>query len=321
MSGGRRFEKVLVPLDGTPFAEEALPVALAMAERLEGCLRLVSVVPYRPPLEVSGPRESEEAYVKAWVTERSKRAETYLQEVEGRIRDGGYAGDLETEVLAGGPVEVLDQQARRWGADLVVMTTQARRPVARAWLGSVADGLVRRGPCPILLWRPEREDAPDLAARPDVQRILVPLDGSERSASVTPYAQAMAGAFGAGLSVVGVIPPDEPQVTAYPALAPLEYDREIAQEAENLRERLGEAARAMEREGGGAVSVELVEDRDPATGILQHRERLGADMVALSTRGHGGVARMLLGSVADKVIRGGQVPVLVHRPTLDGNER
>lgn len=310
------FEKVLVPLDGTPFAEEALPAALSVAERCGSSVFLVSVVPLRPPLRVAGMRESEAAYVKAWVADRQERARSYLEDVEGRIRSGGYEGPLQSEILSGGPVEALYEWAVREGADLVVMNTHARGTVERAWLGSVADGLVRRGPCPILLWRPKggREEPPDLAARPEFHRILVPLDGSPRSASVAPHAVAMARAFDARLAVVGVVPPAEGEVAAYPSLAPLEYEREIARETAHLRERLDEAAEEMGAGTGTPADVNVVTNPDAASGILAHRERLGADMVALSTRGYGGVARMVLGSVADKVVRGGRVPVLVHRP-------
>lgn len=314
------FEKVLVPLDGTPFAEEALPVALSVAERSAAEVHLVSVVPLRPPLRVSGARESEEAYVKAWTTDKRERAQEYLRGLEERLREAGYGGPLRTEVLSGGAVETLDGHVRDRGVDLVVMTSHARGAVQRAWLGSVADGLVRRGPCPILLWRPEKEEGPDLADRPAFRRILVPMDGSERSAAVGPHAAALARAFEARLALVAVAPPAGPDVSAYPVMAPLEYEREIAREAENLRERLDEAAEELAGEVGTPVDVDVVKEPDPADGILAHRERLGADAIALSTRGHGAVARMVLGSVADKVVRGGRVPVLVHRPPVDEEE-
>jgi nucleotide-binding universal stress UspA family protein len=308
------YRKILVPLDGSDFAERAVPMALAIAERTGGDLQLATAIPTLPPVV---PAPDKEGPVKGWFEEERVRAGEYLEKTASRI-GGGTEAKIHTKVLSGDPASAVEERVRKTGAELVVMTTHGRGPFERVWLGSVADGLIRRAPCPVLLWRAGEDDGEkvDLEARPRFRRILVPLDGSPDSESILPEAVAMARLFDARLSLVTIVPDPFPLGSTYiPHAARENVEREeVIVEARSYLEHAASGA----RDEGVETDFEVVVQDDAGSGVLAYREEIGADLVAMSTRGRGGVARLVLGSVADKIIRGGRVPVLVHRMTGEG---
>ena len=193
---------------------------------------------------------------------------------------------------------------------MLVMTTHGRGPLRRAWLGSVADGLLRRAPCPILVVRPREGETPRLEET-EFGKIVVTLDGSPESREILPYAKEMASLFGAALALLRVVPPHFPLTSPFTSHANPEIGGVEAEE-EAARRSLEEEARSLEAEGF-QVETRTVTGVHPAEGILDYAEDSKADLIAMATHGRGGVARLLLGSVADKVVRGGNIPVLLHR--------
>ena len=307
------YQNILVPLDGSEFAERAIPLALSIAERTDGNVQLVSAVPTLPPLV---PSAESEGPVKGWFEEERLRASEYLEELQERLK-GTTQVQVHVRVVSGDPVQALEERVRKTDADAIVMTTHGKGLVERVWLGSVADGLVRRAPCPILLQRLEDEDGDaDLAARHEIKRILTPLDGSGASEDVVPDAVALARAFDARIALVRVVADGLPIGSTYIPHA-AEEERERAEAVREAREALERTAASI-RDQGVVVEVAIVQDDDPGAGILRHRGDIGADLVAMTTRGRGGVTRLVLGSVADRVIRSGVVPVLVHRRGDEG---
>lgn len=301
------YRKILVPLDGSPFAEAALPLARSLVNSGDGELHLTTVV---APLPAVRPGSGEaEGPVKGWFEEERSRGTRYLKQVVERLEKEGVSAPLHTRVLTGPVVPSLQDRVAKIGADLVVMTTHGRGRLAQMWLGSVADGLTRSAPCPILLWRPEEED---VIPSVEVNRILVPLDGSDASASVVPHARELAQRMDARVYLLSVVDHGIHLGSTYvPHAAQEEEEREQALEA--LRAHLEKVA-AEFRSDGIQVDTRVQLNESPARAILEHRDEVGADLIAMSTRGRGGVARLVMGSVADKVIRGGHVPVFVNRP-------
>ena len=138
------------------------------------------------------------------------------------------------------------------------------------------------------------------------KRILLPLDGSGLSEQSLPHAVAHAESFGAELILLRVLEPILP--TGAPPAA--------ARRAENLTEALAREYLARIgadiQERGVSVSTVIVEGR-PRTKILEFVEANQVDLIVMSTRGHSGPSRWLMGSVADRVVRGANVPVLLVR--------
>jgi nucleotide-binding universal stress UspA family protein len=139
----------------------------------------------------------------------------------------------------------------------------------------------------------------------------VTLDGSAQSREILPYARAVALLTGARMTFLRVIPPHFP--LASPFTSHTSHDLQgMDQEEMAARESLEKEAEGVRAEGM-EVGTATVSGVHPPDGILQYAGANQVDLVAMATHGRGGVARLILGSVADKVIRGGNVPVLLQR--------
>lgn len=297
---------IMVPLDGSEFSRRALPVAGETARRAGAGLLLTCVHAGFPPAE---PGEAPEALV-ASDREVVERERELLEEAAGKVREAG----LEAETLfEEGPVaETLAARAEE-RADLVVMATHGRGAFSRFWLGSVADGLARRCGVPMLFVRPdgaERDPA-------DFGRILLPLDGSELAERILPAAKALGRLFDASFTVLRVVSPPFRPGLAYEDL-PIQVDSEAMVEREEaVTEYVEEMAGRLRSEGLGARG-RVVHGAETAAEIVQAADEEDADLVAMATHGRGGLQRLVLGSVADKVLRAGERPVLLHRPPAEG---
>jgi nucleotide-binding universal stress UspA family protein len=302
------YRKILVPLDGSELAESALPFALSLAERSEGEVHLVQVAATLQPFALF---EETEVEGSGWLEEARARSGEYLKEVQARIQEAGGSATVHTRVLSGRPVPAIHGFILKEGIDQVVMTTHGRGRLQRMWLGSVADGVLRSVPAPVFLWRGSEEGKVDLKTRPTLGRILVALDGSDMARAMVPWAEELARLLGARLFLVGVLPTEVRFGSPYIPHAAAEEASRGARRLwlETHLERVAQEIRSR----GMDVEHALVAGPDAHVGILMERERTGADVVALSTHGRGPGTRALLGSVADKVIRGSEGHVLVHR--------
>ena len=139
---------ILVPLDGSSFAEAALPHAAALAAALGGGILLLYVL--EPPMgSYSYPGVG---LVQESLEEEHRQAESYLQEVAQRLRSDGLS--VQTVVREGWPADVIVYRGATLGPRLIVMATHGRTGALRLLLGSVALEVVRRSPLPVLLVRP-----------------------------------------------------------------------------------------------------------------------------------------------------------------------
>jgi nucleotide-binding universal stress UspA family protein len=297
------YRTILVPLDQSLFAEHALPLALTLARRTKGKLHLVLV--HVPPLA------GLENY--SMIDEKMREDEhLYLEGIAHRLA-GVAPVDVSCEILNPPIANAIDQQARLIKADLTVMTTHGRGPLARFWLGSVADRLVRSMSTPILLIRPH-EKAIDPAQNVTLQHILIPLDGSMLAEQILEPAMFLGSVFQADFQLVRVVDPlqsagRDADGFLISGLAP-EGLKRLQEEAEAYLEKVADRFRSRSLQ----VETRLLVSSQKATAILEHASSTLTDVIALETHGHGGLTRFFLGSVSDKVLRGTTVPVLVHRP-------
>lgn len=273
-------DRLLVPLDGKPFAEAALPYAEALARRAGATLQLVraSLVRHAPAAD------GHEATIVA-----EERA--YLARIARELGARGVAAAA--TVQHADPAAAIVGQARQWGADLIVMATHERGPLGRALLGSTTAAVLADTPAPVLLVGDH--DAPPFAGP---QRLLVPLDGSPLSEAALPIAADLAALFDAPLTLVAAVPPGDAARGA--GEHPVHADLRAA--AEQLERRDLDAAVEV-REG------------DPPGVIAAVGAAAGATLIAMATRGHAGLPRLVLGGTADAVLRATDLPLLLVRPT------
>lgn len=303
--------RIMVPLDGSKSAERALPTALDLARRTGARVDLVGVI---SPHTLPPPRNAdEESFVQGWFAEEDERIRSYLADALSSLD----ADDLEvrTHARKGVVVETLLEWSQELDTDLVVMTTHGRGGLRRAWLGSVSDALLRRAPWPILLVPASDSDDEAPSGPLPLQRMVVPLDGSARSEGVLGHAARLARLVEGTLSLVTVLPRPSPAEASH-----IHYGLGDGETTGVILDGLqayvdGKAEKL--RKSGLTVTTAARQDGSAADGIIAHAHEVDAQLILLATRGRGGVTRMMLGSVADKVIRECRWPILVHRVPND----
>lgn len=301
---------ILVPLDGSPFAEHALPVACQIARRSGATIRLAHV--HVPILNVAlGPWQMGgvpilDEQIDAQIRDYEQQ---YLATLCQRYAADGI--DITCELLHGPIVAVLEEHAAEIDADLVIMTTHGHGSFSRVWLGSVADAFIRHSTTPTLLLRPDEEQPIDQTWT--IERMLIPLDGSALSERILAPACRLGDLLGVAYRLLMVITPLATEVErATPENSPLEdpATRSKHDMAQTYLDQIAADLRAQ----GRTVDTQVVVGSHPAQAILDVAQREAIDLLALATHGRGGLSRLLIGSVADKVVRGAKTPVLLVHP-------
>jgi nucleotide-binding universal stress UspA family protein len=299
------FRNVIVPLDTWLFAEHALPYGIAVARASGASLHLVHV--HASPLNTL---YLADAGHELEVLERDRES-AYLDELGGRVR-AATGQDVSTRLLDGTVTSALLAYAEPLESPLIVMATHGRGGLSRSWLGSSADHFLRHARSPVLLIRPSGEDPVDLEARPQFRHVMIALDGSSLGESILEPAAALGMPLGARYTLLRVA--EYGPTMSAPFFAPGLDDYQLLRKEREAEAELYVSAVAQRlRESGMAVDSRVVAGL-AARAVLDQAQELGADVIALATHGRGGATRMLLGSVADKIIRGASSPVLVVRP-------
>ena len=303
------YRSILLAVDGSPFAEGAAPVAARLAAASHATLHLVVVHEWLSHWTPLDPAIGQMTL--GQIDEHGRReSKAYVARLATELRRD-YGIRVRPTVLEGVPADEIRLFATRQHVDLVVVTTHGRGGLSRLWLGSVADTLVRQLDKPVLLCRGGTAGAP-VCTMP-FRRILVPLDGSVGSERALEMAADLSEAApGSALGLMMVV---SPHYLVFPEFGVGGVGPEVtdaAQRGEYAREYLATLeARLASRGIESAVVVDVA--ADIARAILEEARRTHADVITIATRGRGGVPRMMIGSVADKVIRAADQPVLVCR--------
>lgn len=300
---------VLVPLDGSRFAEAALPIATRLVSTARA--RLYLAMAHQPAAAVVGIGEL--AGFQVGPDDGGRRqGEQYLAEIAAKCGQPGD-GPVHFQLIDGLAGEAVCDEAGRVGADMIIMATHGRGALGRLWLGSVADHVVRHSTRPVLLVHPGRDGAGSLNR--DGGAILVALDQSEYSDAILDPVVDLAHLSGAEVTLLTVVAPAfdvaEPTIP-YPVP---QHPAILARRSDEAHSRLRRVAARL-RKRGITVSRRVALGGSVAGGILSVLGEPRFDMVALTTHGAAGVRRLILGSVAEKVIRAAGKPVLVLHPAL-----
>jgi nucleotide-binding universal stress UspA family protein len=286
--------KALIPLDGTRLSESAYELLPLLKTLGVQDVRLISV--WESAWEESETGAKQQEFGEA--TEKGRAyLEAYLKQQADKVAAAGF--NVEREVRVGrASGEVLEACK---DVDIVLIATHGRTGVARWWLGSVADIVIREAGCPVLVIGPNVSQA----LSPQVKRILLPLDGSAEAEEALPVATWIAGLTGAELDVVRCL-----------SLTPVAYDPGMGVYSADLIDSMEEAVRSYLTEvntrlaGKKATTSMLI--GGPGEMLYQHLEERPADLVVMTSHGRSGVRRAALGSVTDRLLHG-PAPVLVIR--------
>jgi nucleotide-binding universal stress UspA family protein len=284
-----KIEEILVPLDGSKEAESVLPYIKELAPKFNSRVYILGI----------------------GIGRKARRVNRFLEDYIYRIVD-----ELKVEKIKAEPIvlygtaadKILDFTAEQ-ETDLIIMTTHGRSGITRWWMGSVAEKVISEAAAPVLLIRSKRRTISAAEKTGSFHKILAPLDGSDIGEVALPYAEAVAANSRATIDLVQVISP--PGTVEANLLGGPDWRKFVTAMRDAGEDYLKNVA---DRLSGKNIKVSYeVLTGDPADKIVEYAAAKGASLIAMSTHGRTGLARWVLGSVADKVLHEARIPILLVR--------
>jgi nucleotide-binding universal stress UspA family protein len=311
---------VLISLDGSEKDQRAMPAGAAFAELLDADLHLIRVLG-PPPLENLPPRAHTMGVAEALAEIHRDALRSVRAMADQLSADTGRPVTMEVSDGHDVAFEILTGVSKR-NAAVIVMATRAAGALGRTLRGSVADQIMRESPHPVVLVPPRAAD--EGATKLLLRRVLIPLDGSSLATTALDMVLELERAHRLAYVLLEVVTSGfipllaVPTAPAWPADMPIAdaYERspDLVQTRRAAEQRLRVAADHLRSSGAASVEIRDLVAEEPAGAIVgaAHDERV--DFIAMTTRGSGGLKRLLLGSVAERVVRTSTVPVLLLTP-------
>ena len=281
------YDTILLPVDGSDATATAIDGAIAVAERFESHLHVLHVAEHwELPSDVD----------EELLASMTRYGDVIVRDVEDRAKEAGI--EVTTAVIESNDptYEAIVGYATDHGVDCIVMGTHGRTGPVRFALGSVTERTLRAAPVPVITI------PPDGVLDADLERILVPTDGSDGARAAGDHAIELAAATGSALHVVHVV---DGGATG--------FERSIPGVLEALEE---SGRQALDEVVASADNAELetieatVLSGTVARAIVDYARERDVDCIVMGTHGRTGVGRLLLGSVAERVVRLADVPVI-----------
>ena len=284
------YKKILVPLDGSVVAEAALAYAGLIAGRNKAELVLLTACD----------RDSET---------NTRLRQAYLEHKAEELRAEGLK--VSTAVVCGNTVEQIAVYAVRNKIDLLTISSRGYSGFKRLLLGSVAGKVIDYVKIPILLVKGGKAGK----EKPELKRILLPMDGSQFSETSVPYAQSVISGTDAEIVLLTVAEPPSVPSDRSANIKPSweEYRDALVAEVKEQATAYLERVRTAFADKKTRVKL-LIEMGKPAESIMQAAEREQVHLIALSSHGRTGAERVLYGSVARRLIDESGIPLLLIRP-------
>ncbi len=289
------FERILLPLDGSELAEKALPYGEELGKRLGSEIIL---------LHVCGPEHLPHQHM------HKVYLDNMAENLARKIREGAphVKAKVTARVEVGDPHDNICSLVEKNDIGLIIMTASGDAGVKPAILGSVADHVCRTVPTPVILIKPQ--DASRIQGKQQlISRIFLPSDGSDLSKLAFPVAEELATRLKVPITLFEMaqmfIPYVADESSTYFDTTKLDEETEGMVNGEVI---------ALEKEltaKGLSVTHEVTLGRDAAGDIIELSKKTGADLIIMSTHGRSGMGRWVLGSVVEKVLRHGELPLLL----------
>jgi nucleotide-binding universal stress UspA family protein len=291
--------RVLVPLDGSSLAECVLPHAVTLARAFGAHITLVRVVERTPAIGMARAVDPLSWYI------RKSEAEAYLEDVLNRFAEIELG--VNSIVLEGRAAERIVEYTHDNDIDLIVISSHGRSGLSRWNINSVVQKVILRAYVPVLIVR-AYHDVPKELAGLSYERLLVPLDGSQRAECVLPLATTLTRSCQADLLLAHVV--KEPEIPRRKPLTDEEQaliDRIVERNCEQAERYLKEVrARVPE-----SSQTRILVSADAAAVLHTLIQQENVDLVALSAHGYSGETRWPYGSIALNLIAYGTTPLLI----------
>ena len=285
--------RILCPVDFSEFSASGLAWAAAFAQLFGSDITVLHV------LSAPVPPVGSETYP-AWLPQVPDTRESIADDLQLLLGPLSSAGvTVRTQIAEGNTAAAIVRHAVEHDVDLVVMGTHGRSGFDRLTLGSVAEKVLRKAPCPVLTIPP---GAARTAMDVSVRRILCPTDMSTGSAFAMDFALSLADRAHAAVTALHVVETMEARPELSGALSELQR-RRCDTELQFLEE--SNAARA----GGNAITNAVTLGRLYLE-ILRMVEERAIDVIVMGVRGRGPVDMALFGSTTNQVVRRAACPVV-----------
>jgi len=293
-------QRILVPTDFSKYADQAFRYAADLAKDFGAALSILHVVPEGDLREIYAyPQDIDLDQI---IRDQQRIAgERFKQMVAGEASRGVA---FETTIYAGKPFLEIVNAAKGKKANLIVMATRGRTGLSHLFMGSVAEKVVRMAPCPVLTMK-SREEEPS-AASLKISHILCPIDFSDPSKGALQYAIAFAQKYQAKLTLLHVIQMNIYAVDElHSGVIPAEMLGELGRKATAELDTLASGTEAASLDVSTKVAHGV-----PFLQILAEAKESNVDLVVMATHGRTGLRYALMGSVAEKIVREADCPVL-----------
>ena len=300
--------RILLALDGSPSADRARALVTSLTWPAGTTVRLVAALdvapalwggPWIPAIPVDADQMEEEA-----VRELTR----VLQEAQPALEATGLA--VQAELLRGRPSAAIVEDAKLWKPDLIVVGSRGHGPVETAVLGSVSAAIVDHATCPVLVARGDHAG-----------RVILAEDGSPAGMAARDIVAAWPAFATIPVVVLGVVDVAAPWRSGIaPTMfgAAMDVYGDMITNARTTHRAIVAATEAHLRAAGRTVSGELREG-DPADQIRRAATDPAGDLIVAGSRGHVGISRIVMGSVAHAVLTHAHCSVLVVKQPHDGH--
>ncbi|MDA0262571.1 MAG: universal stress protein [Chloroflexi bacterium] len=303
------YDRILVPLDGSPLAERILPFVRLLGRRFDSHVQLLRMTDSRVAY-LTG--LASEEYGEFVPVDQGKEAQDYLDGIAETLSEDGLevSSSVHEDV---GPAAGILEEAERLPATLIAMCTHGRSGVGRWLIGSVTDKIMRSATVPTLVTR--AAGAPTQTAEAVIGNIIIPLDGSDLAEQALPHGVSLARELGLGLTLARAVPSVE-SISRYFEYSVGAFEHLSSDRDKQADEYLDGIVESLDQPGGPEVEKKLLYG-DPAVEIIEVAKEMPTSLVVMTSHGRSGISRWALGSVADRVVRHSEFPVLLV-PTRQG---
>jgi nucleotide-binding universal stress UspA family protein len=298
--------KILVPTDFSDTARCALAHAINLARKFDGEIHLLHVAEIPTPAIPDLPLDIIDIVEEKGIADLDELVNSFdmdLPEITRVVRAG---------IPSKPPADVILEYAKDLDADVLVIGTHGRRGARRFLLGSVTEEVVRRAMCPVLTIRKQKK----AYLMPSVQRILVPVDFSDASKKLVDLAAELAQKLHARITLMHVV-----DIEFYPYYGLTEdpvrlIERNMIDVSMN---KLNEMVESLRDRG---VKANWETDTGHTVRVInEYAERNEIDLILVGTHGRSGFDRLMLGSIAEKILRSAFCPVMIMNTSKVESEK
>lgn len=302
------YKKILVPLDGSPLAENVLPLARNFARSLQAEVELLAIV------DIADAARRVAADLTSITPSFAEDAARAFNDYLAKLAKNFPTGNLHCTVTQGNAAETIIAAAAADPDTLIAMATHGRSGLDRWLMGSVTEKVLRGTGNALIVVRAQEQKAPawEMAT---LKRLVVPLDGSELAERIIPHVETLAKRLDLEVVLLGVY--GSPGGAATPGEGfynPAQLGAFITELRAETVGYLATKTEELRRKGLKNISFVAKEGLE-AEKIVSVARETSDTLIAMCTHGRSGVKRWVLGSVTEKVVRHSGVPVLVVRAT------